>query len=282
MIPLGASTSTIMNASVEQVPDGSIYFWMYRQGRRGVPIQDVMRALNEAGVEARNKDIQNYSNGLAKLNRHNEDVFSLLNCYSQARGKSYDTVYSDFPKHPYLDEPEIEDRWVPCNKDNKPMIKWSQGCWSKVDAQAKLGQKYLAENLKGTKHIVIDIDGDHGYPMRPIDIDAIMYFMDLTTKTHCMSKPKLVYDCEPDITWDLNLLTMPVSYHLTFSVDKVIPTMHFPNAHVDVIGNQANSLRYFKNKLWNEMNPIPMTDEIWNYIMGYVKLKETGGASESV
>ena len=260
----------------ELVPDGSIYFWMYRQGRRGVPLKNVLDALNKAGVQARNKDIQNYSNGLAKLHLHDDDILSLLDCYSQARGRAYDTVYSDFPKHPYLDEPEIEQRWVPCSKDNKPMIKWGQGCMSKVDAEAKLDQKYLAENMKGTKLIVVDVDGDHGYPRRPIDIDAIMYFMDLSAKTHCLSKPKLVYDCEPDITWDLGLLTMPVSYHLTFSVDKVVPTMHFPNAHVDVIGNQNNSLRYWKNKLWNGLDPIPMDDEIWRYVMDYVKHCEGG------
>ena len=49
--------------------------------------------------------------------------------------------------------------------------------------------------------------------------------------------------------------------------------MHFPKAHIDIIGNQVNSLRYLKTKSWNGMVPMRMTAKIWNEITDYIKIR---------
>ena len=64
---------------------------------------------------------------------------------------------------------------------------------------------------------------------------------------------------------------MPASFHLTFAVDRVIPTMHFSKAHMDIVGNKENSLRYLKNKIWNGIEPLPMNEAIWDDIKSYVE-----------
>ena len=48
---------------MDPVPSDSIYFWMYRQGLKRVPINDVYWALRQAGKEIRKKDEENYWNG---------------------------------------------------------------------------------------------------------------------------------------------------------------------------------------------------------------------------
>ena len=68
-------------------------------------------------------------------------------------------------------------------------------------------------------------------------------------------------------------INAPVSFHLSFMVDRVIPTMHFPKAHIDIIGNQVNSLRYLKTKRWNGMVPMMMTAKIWNEITDYIRMR---------
>lgn len=261
---------------LEPVPSGSLYMWMYRQGRHGIGVEQMSEAL--AGVHVRDKDWANYWRGWYAWELYRTCSYDALAIDGGAPGikaAQWDKPYSAYRDHPYIGKPNVPDRWVPCNERNKPMIKWGRGCMSLCDARATRNQVYLAENMRATKLIVIDVDGDHGWPETGLDMQAITYFAKYTGVTHTLSKPKLVYDYDGfDVITDLGLATLPASYHLTFEVDKVIPTMHFPEAHIDIVGNERNSLRYWKNKLWNGMQPARMTDEIWSDVMQFVKERQ--------
>lgn len=252
------------------VPSGSIYPSMYIWGLRHVPWVELETALLKSGKEIRQKDRQNYLNGWQNSNIYDNlrppnvpDLFSLPavdNRYEQYRRKKW----SDYPVHPCLDEPDVIAKWVPCNKDNKPMIQWSQGCMTKIDALSYPGQVYLGENMKGCKTIVIDCDGDHD---KVLDLETIKFLLGFRNTTHMLSKPKKISEYEG---YEDSGIEYPASFHLTFAVDKLVPTMHFSWANIDIVGNAKNSLRYYKNKKWNGLDPLPMTDEIWEMIKEYV------------
>lgn len=154
----------------------------------------------------------------------------------------------------FVDDYTPVNRFVPCNKDGIPIIKWSNGCYNLNDANALVHSKYIGENLKGCPFIVIDIDGDHGDKINQEVIDC---FWDYAYITHTLAKL---------------INGKPVSYHLTFLVDKVIPTMHFHKACVDIIGNNSNGIRYFKDKLWNNKPPLRMDALIWKEICTKIKI----------
>ena len=254
----------------------SIYTWMYRQGLKGRKIEDVVSEVYANGHFIRGKDEQNFWNGV-----HNRQLYqgsqSALMIPSELRSKT--TPYSDYPIHPYLDQPEIANRWVPMDKNMRPMIRWSLGCMSLSDAQhfsrvfrgKVVKSKYVSENLKGTKLIAIDVDGDHE---GELDIDVIEAFAPLMDLTASFYKRDIVLDHVSPDSYDLKLLALPTSYHLIFSVDRLIPTMHFPEAHIDIVGNTANSLRHCKNKIYNGLKPSSMTDEIWNYMLDYIERRK--------
>lgn len=245
-------------------PDGSIYFWMYEQGLRHVPAQTIMDAVYSAGKVIRPKDMENYWSGWYRSSLYKGNSPWVLERPVSSSSKDFmGKEWLDYPVHPWLLNPEINDRWVPCNAFNKPMIKWGKGCMSKADAEAYPNQVYLAENLRGTKMIVIDCDGDHD---ESLDLETIMFLNRYADKTHCIWKPKMIrsyegYEGGPCI---------PASFHLTFSVDRIVPTMHFPKCHIDIIGNKENSLRYYKNKRSNGLDPMLMTPEIWEEIKAYI------------
>ena len=258
-----------------KVPDGSIYFWMFNQGLKHVPLDAIEVACRMRGKEIRPKDEENYWNGYYRsdlyLGHGKDDVFKLTKSHRGMHVQSIEfltTPYHEYPEHPYLGMPEIEKRFVPCNKDNKPMIKWGNGCMDLSDALAVMGQVYLAENLKGCKFIVIDCDGDHD---EELDTETIAFLYRFSNITHMMSKPKLINQYEG---YEDTKCTVPASFHLSFMVDRVIPTMHFPWANIDIVGNRANSLRYFKNKVWNGLPPTLMTDELWSRFQEYIKYRK--------
>ena len=240
------------------IPDGSIYFWMYNQGLKQIPINLIEEECFKNNIHIRKKDYQNYWNGF-----HNSQLYhgsyknSMLTAPLERTVNNYMNMsYSDYPEHPYMNMPEIENRFVPCSIEGKPIIKWSNGCMTSADAMAMLQCQTLAENTKGTKFIIFDIDGDHGGMLHKRTYEM---FHDYVDKTHCLIKPGY---------------KVPVSYHLTFSVDRIIPTIHRSKAHIDIVGNKMNSLRYFKNKIWNNVNPIPMTDTIWEDFKSRIKILE--------
>lgn len=246
---------------LEPVPSGSIYIWMYRQGIHGIPFEQVAQALGERGVHIREKDVENYWNGWHRYQTYQEH--SPWQVRWSALGSTPSYHWDDYPMDDRpLSVPSPSNRWVPCNGQNKPMIKWSHGCLTLASAKAMTGCEYLAENLKGCRFIVIDIDGDHDVNL---DMETIAFGRSLPP-THTLSKPKSVMEYPGmEASGDC----CPASFHLTYAVDRVIPTMHFPNAHIDVIGNARNGLRYMKNKTWNGLQPAKMNEDIWDALMNY-------------
>lgn len=258
-----------------EVPNDSIYFWMYEQGLKHISITEIEFAVLQAGKHIRDKDRENYWNGYFRSDLYgpgNEDIFMLTKkpiTRGNVSQEFFVTGYSEYPMHPYAieDMPEVQNRWVPCNKDNKPMTKWGKGCMALSDAVAYKDQIYLAENLKGTRFIVIDCDGDHG---DELDLETMYFLNRWRGETHCLVKPNAQFN------------NVPTSFHLTFEVDKIIPTMHFPYAHIDIVGNRRNSLRYWKNKEWNHLDPVPMTDRRWNELQDYIRhRKEVADATRN-
>lgn len=254
-------------------PEESIYLWMYRQGLKQKPLDEVIMDLVLNGHDIRAKDVRNYWNGWYRHDLYQGESKTVI--APEQILKPGPLRYSDYPDHPFLGKPEFLNCFVPCNQENKPMIKWGSGTMSLADAKAWPGSIYVAENMKGAQRIVIDVDGDHG---GDLDLQVIEFFDKFRGETCCHTKPDIVFDwyMEHDDHWcgDLYEACLPTSYHLTFGVDKVIPTMHFPKAHVDIIGNRANSLRYFKNKIYNGLPPLMMDGDTWDEIMDFIEEME--------
>lgn len=261
-----------------EVPESSIYYWMYEQGLKHVPLDEIELACHQAGKQIRRKDYENYQNGYANSDMNRPGLIehgsqsSVFQFKGVLKTKGYDTTYSSYPDHPYFGRPEISKRWVPCDKHNKPMKPWGQSCDERIDCETLLGCKYVGENMAGTQMIVIDCDGDHD---TELDMETIKFLHRYAGLTHCLIKPKKVgeYLC-PEHPYRGGDNELPASFHLTFFVDKIIPTMHFPKAHIDIVGNKRNSLRYWKNKIWNGIYPAYMNDAVWDDIMAYIKGRE--------
>lgn len=253
-----------------EIPDGSIYLWCYTQGLKHVPFEDIEAACAAKGVTIRPKDRQNWVNGYMRSDR-TTGVRPEYNVVF-TEGKNYFTqeLYQ-YPVNPTLSIGERTDCWVPCNAENKPMIKWSKGCFTLADAKAIRGCVYLGENMKDKHRIVIDCDGDHN----GLHLDTIRFMSKYMDVTHCLMKPKLLreYGNVP-----AEMEELPASFHLTFLTDRSIPTQHFPKAHIDIVGNRNNSLRYWKNKIWNGVDPIWLTPEIWEDIKDFIERKENDGS----
>jgi hypothetical protein len=252
----------------------SIYYWMYVQGLKGTSsIEQVLMALAEAGHHVRAKDVKNFWNGRNKQKLYGEGNSIVMPVHPKAASSGFfDKKHSDYDELPWLIDPEIRNRFVPCNKDNKPMVKWGEGCLEKEDALAMPGCTYLAENNKGTKRVIIDCDGDHN---GVIDLETIEFCINLGMFTTKLSKPKMLkdYDLLFKLPWQLSCHA--ASFHLTFMTDRIIPTMHFPYAHIDIIGNKCNTLRYFKNKQRTGPKlPLEMTDETWQMLVDYIKMRK--------
>lgn len=256
---------------IEPVPRGdeSLYLWSFTQGRHGVPEQEYLLAVASAGRLLRQKDIDNFRRGYSKWEDDQGMVLfdEKKKSIERMNTRSFiDRAYSSLPVHPLKDMPELEDRWVP-TVGTRPLWKWSEKRCTLETARNMLNADSVAENMLGTKMIVIDCDGDHAKD--ELDYDTIRFLGQWITKTHCIMKPKTVSEYGEMPFGQEDLADLPASFHLTFSVDRVVPTMHFPWAHIDIVGNMRGSLRFWKNKQWNEIEPAPMTDEIWRQIREY-------------
>jgi len=256
-------------------PGESIYFWMYRQGLRGIPYTIVLKEVLEHGHDVRKKDEENFKRGCHKHNMNTGDPMGLLNIgwATDPIPDVFTTEYSDYPEHPRAGKPELEDRFIYVREDGVIPYKWgdpsNRMTWS--TALSNYACATLAENLKGTQQIVIDCDGDHG---NQIDLETIEFFRKYSDITQTFTKPKQVREYGVDVNFTEQLDWYP-SFHLTFHVDRVIPTRHFIKAHVDLLGNKENQVRYFKNKFCNNLPVADMTDEIWREIMNYLEWRET-------
>lgn len=241
------------------MPEGSIYLAMYTWGLKNVDINEIEQACAIAGKPIRQKDYQNYYNGLYKhwILNPNSDPFIIVT--QKPPKDTYENMtLSDYPENPLLSLPLTDRRWVPCDKNNKPLVKWSREMFSYIDAWSHIGCVYVGENLRGGQHIVIDCDGDHD--PNNIDYDLLEFMWPYSEQTHTLSKP------QPEGS-DF----IPTSFHLTFWTDRVIPTFHFPQVHIDICGNKNNQLRYWKNKVWNQKEPANLTSEIWENIKQYIE-----------
>lgn len=254
----------------EPIPDGSIYLWMYRQGLKHVDVDKLVDALRLAGKDIRKKDMENYWNGYYNSSMYSgPGARSILDLTSySSRENKVSCNLNDYPLNPFDGKPEPSNRFVPCC-DGKPLIRWSQGCMTKTDALAMSNCNGLAENLKGCHRIIIDFDGDHDKDK--LDYGCINLGNDLACSTSAWLKP--VYT---------DYGHMSVSLHVEFWTDRVIPTMHFPQAKIDIIGNEKNSIRYFKNKIWNGIEPAILDESTWLRIIAWCEGKEYNGNSTRV
>lgn len=250
------------------VPEGSIYFWMYEQGLKHVPLAAVEWAVRLAGKDIRRKDAENYWRGWqnSDLRSTTHDIFAVNIKAPTAYEEYISREWRDYPPHPYAGYPDIVQRWVPCNQDNKPMIKWVQdGCLSKIDASCFPHSVYLGENLKGCQFIVIDCDGDHELPL---DLRTIAFLQEFGRDTQVLSKPKAIKEYEG---YEDTGIDEPASFHLVFRVDRLVKTVHCPWCHIDILGNAGNQLHYLKNKSWNGLEPQWMTPQKWEFLKSYIR-----------
>lgn len=249
----------------------SIYLWMYSEGLKHTDLVDVLTDLAAAGHNVRDKDIRNYWNGWINSDRNRNNAFSLFNVQERT-SRFQESKLSDYPMHPYLGLPELDDRWVACNSECIPLYKYSEIRKTRENASCMVGCKVLGENMLATKMIVIDIDGDHD--KTGIDIELIRHFSRYISITHTLQKPKPVrmYGDLPFGAEDI--ANVSASFHLCFATDRVIPTMHFPVAHIDLLGNRTNQLRFWKNKVWNGLEPVMLTDEVWEDLKKYICMQE--------
>ena len=186
----------------------------------------------------------------------------------------YNMKLSDYPVTPYVGLPNPPNRFIPCTENLRPLYKWNRGCYLYDDAAAFLNCKVIAENMKGCQFIALDIDGDHD--LYDLDLQTIEFGMEYKDKTSCWYKPGLCMEYDPDL-WNREIGFCSRSFHLIFETDRIIPTMHFPHCHIDILGNKNNQLRYLKNKKWNGMEPIKLTHDIWEDIKGYIRDRQLFG-----
>ena len=233
------------------VPFESIYYWMYSAGLHACPENEVERILRAAGKQIRRKDWENYQRGFSRsffTGTSNTNSLS-IRVSTERRFTSY--KLTDFPVCDSLSN--YERRWVPCNANNKPILKWSERMVSYEEAERE--GVYIAESLYMTPYIVFDIDGDHNNVIHP---DLIRIFSQLLTRTHALTKQSF-YD------------GVSTSFHLTFQTDRLIPTKHFTESCIDLLGNARPQLRYRKRKVWNGVFPVRLTEEVWDFFMAYIE-----------
>ena len=254
-----------------QVPSGSIYLWMYSEGLKHTPIADIETACRLACKDIRKKDYENYWRGWQNSDlkrKGDQDIFIIRP--ATPTSMFFEKKYEDYPLHPYAGCPDIIQKWVPCNADNKPLVPWGVETYTFMDALCYPHAVYVGENMRGCQTIVIDCDGDHE---EKLDLRTVTFLAELGKSTHVISKPKKINEYEGYQDYE-GMADQAASFHLTYKVDRIIPTMHFPEAHIDIVGNEKNSLRYWKNKKWNGIEPQPMTSEIWEQLKRYIRRRK--------
>jgi len=144
------------------------------------------------------------------------------------------------------------------------MIKWGQGCMEYNDAKALAGQKYLGINNRGLDRIVIDIDGDHD--KNNLDWEIIEFGNKFIGYTKTMSRPnyRALNPCN-------NLVRIP-GFHIIFKTNRVIPVMHY--RHLDIIGNEVNTLQYLKTKQADNVETAELTPDVWRVIIDFIERRK--------
>lgn len=224
----------------------SIYMDMFTAGTRLIPLDSILRVCEQEGITVRRKDVTNYWNGV----RRTQSV-DLLAIPEYHEPRSIDThTWDDYPKLPdgWLENPV---RYFPTDtQPSKPYpgFKWGSKVVSRRLAEQLSPIGMVGENLIAQPYICLDIDGDHDKDN--IDLELLSYFAPWKKLTE---------------SWE----SRPESFHLIFGVDRVVPTMHFPKAHLDILGNARNQARYLKDKTPSGVR-IPMDHKMWEQVKGWV------------
>lgn len=249
-------------------PGESPYVGMYSAGRVGYSIEESVDYCNSIGLPIRQKDIANWENGhfvwQMDSRTHDLNPGHKSGYIGQAPvagiGKIPDDLQlSDFPKMPDGWK-GTERRFFPCTSDNKPMMQWGwkpgfvPALMPYIDAKVLSPVGWVGQNMLYQTFIVLDIDGV-GHGCR--DEQTIMFGEQLASYTMKMEDPN-----------------KKGSFHLYFTTDRLIPVRHYPHAKIDLMGNAVNAAVYLKNKVNNGINPMPLTDEIWNLIQEYQKTRK--------
>lgn len=227
----------------------SWYFWCYQAGLRGVAWEDIYAFASFEKKILRPKDHDNWFRGYHK----NQDPFAIE---QQPVWRQTDTLtINQFATRP-ADYREPIDHFIPCTKDCRPLVKWSKTRCTEMQAWAYRNCEVLGRNLRGLKLVVLDVDGDHdGTP----DWDVINYWSRFINYTHSRVK--------------VDDQGRPVSFHLEFYTDRIIPTMHFYK--LDLLGNMNNQVQYLKpNKTANSIPLAPLDDYVLGELNAYIKQHE--------
>ncbi len=234
-------------------PGESPYFAMYRAGKYGIPIEDVVSRLTSCGIAIRAKDIENWQRGWFDHELIERGGTCLRNVGLRMGPKPV-ASFDDLPRLPPTWK-GTKLRFFPCTHDNRPMQRWG---WSAdfnphlhdyASAKALSPCGWVGQNMLYQKFIVMDIDGrGHGED----DLDVIRFGMRYK-----------------DITLSYEDPLKKGSFHLYFSTDRLIPVRHFPHAKLDLMGNAVNAAVYMKNKVGNGLQMMQLTKEIWDDMVSY-------------
>lgn len=241
---------------------GSPYFDMFRCGYYGVPIDDCLNKCSMNNIAIRQKDIRSWEDGYYKRSLVSTGL-PLSEC------RRTQVTYSGIP----VDEAHLSDfpllpqgwtgtkhRFFPCSEDNKPLNKWGYSAdytpvlYLQDEARSLSPVGWVGQNMLYQPFIVIDIDGvGHG----EVDQETINFGRMFSGETFTMEDPNKIG-----------------SFHLYFSTNRLLPVRHFGWAKIDFMGNAVNAAVYLKNKVSNGKPMMQMTEEIWNLIQDYQKVRK--------
>lgn len=244
-------------------PNASPYFAMFRAGCNGISIEDATDHCNRLGLPLRAKDIDSWKDG--NWNYRMRRTNSVLNPRPPKRRQQNSVAVSqaktlaDFPKWPQ-GWSGTDKRWFPCDERNSPMQAWGYredfrpSLYERGTAQALSPSGWVGQNTYAQPFVVMDIDGrGHGEDDEQVIAFGNM-FRDMTE------------------TWEDP--TKPGSFHLYFATEHVIPTCHFGYAKLDFMGNSTNYAVYTKNKVPNGLPKARLTDEIWQAMREYERIRK--------
>ena len=235
---------------------GSPYMACYSIGLAGYPLKEVISFFRSHGVELRDKDIQNWENGWFK--HQGTRQFSLMPDKSNDKvGLSVVDNGRNFNQFPRFPEgwTGCEKRYFPCTSDNRPMCRWGwtndyiPQLYTLPGAKALSPVGWVGQNMLYQRFVVMDIDGAGHGESDPYVIAFGNLYKDRTLSYEDPAKPG--------------------SFHLYFSTDRIIPTMHFGWAKLDFMGNANNYAVYLKNKQSNGMPMMELDEQVWNAMLDY-------------
>jgi hypothetical protein len=219
----------------------------YLEGVKGSMWDEVVQAALTEKIVLSKQHYEMHQRGALK---HQIEARSTMPDYPPT--PFFESKLDDYPRHVF-DENIV--RFFPANeKGCKSMDgwRWSKYLLTKERAEIKAPTGLVGENLRSQPFICLDIDGDHG---DEIDEELLEWANQFKGTTE---------------VWEAR----PTSYHIIFGVDRIIPTRHFPYAHIDILGNYTNQARFLKDKRAYGLRSC-LTESIWEEIKCYVKERKS-------